>query len=156
KPPASQSVSELSASLAASDVSVRISAVDELGRRSASSPEALGAVVGALGDSSPLVRRFAAGALAELPSPTTPTLSALARLLSDSEKEPRDSASRTLAALAPRAPPDAVPELAAALSNACADTEEAVRAHALQALGGLGVRGVRASPAVRPALEHGL
>jgi HEAT repeat protein len=156
KPPASQSIAELRASLASSDVSVRIAAVDELGRRAASSPEALDAVVGALGDSSPLVRRFAAGGLAELPAPPAPALSALARLLRDSETEPRQSASRTLAALAPRAPPDSVPELAAALSNACADTEEAVRANALEALGGLGIRGVRASPAVRPALERGL
>ena len=156
KPSGERSVGELRKSLGDPDISVRINAVDELGRRAASLPEALTAVVGALGDSSPLVRRFAAGGLAELPSPTTPTLSALARLLRDPETDPRESASRTLAALAPRAPLDAVPELAAALSNACADTEAAVRAHALEALGGLGVRGVHASPAVRPALERGL
>ncbi len=156
KGPESRSVAELSASLKDPDLQARIVAVEELGHRAASSEEAVIAVVGALSDEAPLVRRFAAGGLAELPAPSAPTLLALARLLRDPESEPRESAARTLAALAPRAPAETVPELGAALAAAASDPQESVRSHALEALGGLGARGARTVPAVKPALERGL
>jgi HEAT repeat protein len=156
KTPAEQSIPELRASLRNPDVLARINTVDELGRRAPSSAEAVAAVVEAFSDASPLVRRFAAGGLAQLTAPTGPTVAALAGLLRDPEADPRESAARTLASLAPRVPADAVAALATALSDAAADPVEAVRANAVEALGSLGERGARAVPRMRPALERAL
>ena len=155
--PENLSVPELRALLQDSDITARIRAVDELGRRASSSPEAVEALVGALGDPAPLVRRFAAGGLANVPSPSAPTLLALARLLSDPELDPRESAARSLATLAPRAPSDSISDLGIALAAAAAGSkEESVRSHAVEALGGLGERGARLVPAIKPALERAL
>ena len=156
KAPAGGAIAALRVRLHDPDLVVRINAADELGHMARSSSEAVDLLVGALADPAPLVRRFAAGGLADLPSPSTSTLSALAKLLRDPEADPRESASRTLATLTPRAPAEAVPELATALAAAAADGEEMVRSHSLEALGALGARGVEASPAVKPALERAL
>ena len=154
--PAEQSVSELRASLRNPDVLTRIKAVEELGHRAPASPEAVAAVVEAFSDTAPLVRRFAAGALSEVKAPDAPTVLALARLLRDPEAEPRESAARTLAALSPRVLEESVPEVGAALAAAAADPVEAVRANAVEALGGLGAAGARRVPAVKPAWERAL
>ena len=156
KPPASRSIAELRAALRDPDLSVRLAAVEELGHRTSSSPEAIDALVEALADPAPLPRRFAAGALAEVKSPSVPMLVALAKLLRDAELEPRDSAARSLAALAPRAPAEAVKDLATLLVAAAGDKEESVRAHVVEALGALGAPGARLVPAVKPALERAL
>lgn len=156
KGPAEQSVSELRASLHDPDLMVRMNAVEELGHRASSSPEAVSAVVEAFSDEAPLVRRFAAGGLAEVQAPTTPTLLALGRLLRDPENDPRESAARTLAALTPRAPADAAAELGPMLAAAAADSQESVRSHAIEALGGLGPRGAREVPAMRATFERAL
>ncbi|MEO8430267.1 MAG: HEAT repeat domain-containing protein [Acidobacteriota bacterium] len=150
-----RTVAQLAASLKDPDLNVRLAAVEELGHRAATSDDAVAAVVGAFSDEAPLVRRFAAGGLAGIPAPSTRTVLALARLLKDPENEPRESAARTLAALAPHSPADAVAELAAALAAAGADSQETVRSYALAALGGLGARGA-GFPAVKAALERGL
>src|SRR6202521_59826 len=100
KPPASRSVEELRAALRDPDPSVRLSAVEDPAHRPSASPEAAAALVGALADSAPLVRRFAAGGLAEVQSPPVAMLLALGKQLRDSEVEPRESAARTLGALA--------------------------------------------------------
>jgi HEAT repeat protein len=138
------------------DLMVRMSTVEELGRRAPSSPDAVGAVVEAFGDKEPLIRRFAAGGLAQVQAPSAPTVLALGRLLSDPEPDPRESAARTLAALAPHAPAETTAELGAMLVAATADPNEAVRDHAFEALGGLGIRGARAVPGVGPAFERAL
>jgi HEAT repeat protein len=156
KPPASRSVEELRAALRDPDPSVRLSAVEELAHRASSSPEAADALVGALADSAPLVRRFAAGGLAEVQSPPVAMLLALGKQLRDSEVEPRESAARTLGALAPRAPAEAVKDLASMLAAASGDKEELVRARVLEALGALGARGALLVPAVKTALERAL
>src|SRR6266567_2587568 len=103
KAPGSRSFAELRAATHDSDLSVRLSAVEELGSRASSSEEAAQALVDSLTDPAPLVRRFAAGGLAGVQSVSSPTLIALSRLLRDPEVDPRESAARTLAALAPRA-----------------------------------------------------
>jgi HEAT repeat protein len=151
-----QSVAELRATLHDPDLTVRIGAAEELGRRVPSSEEAADALIEALADPAPLVRRFAAGGLAGVPSPSVPALAALAHLLNDAELDPRESASRTLATLAPRVPAAAVPDLGSALAAAAGDSEASVRAHVIEALGGLSARGVRSAPSVRPALERAL
>ena len=138
------------------DLMVRMSTVEELGRRAPSSPDAVTAVVEAFGDKEPLIRRFAAGGLAQVQAPSAPTVLALGRLLSDPEPDPRESAARTLAALAPHAPAETTAELGTMLVAATADPNEAVRDHAFEALGGLGVRGARAVPGVGPAFERAL
>lgn len=156
KPPASRSVEELRAALRDPDLSVRLAAVEELSHRTSSSQDAIDALVEALADPAPLPRRFAAGGLAEVKSPSTPMLLALAKLLGDTELEPRDSAARSLAALAPRAPAEAVKDLATLLAAAAGDKEESVRAHVVEALGALGAAGVHLVPAVKPALDRAL
>ena len=156
KTPAEQTVPELRASLRNPDVLTRIQTVDELGRRAPASAEAVAAAVEAFSDESPLVRRFAAGGLAQLTAPASSTVTALARLLRDPEADPRESAARTLASLAPRVPADGVAPLGAALSDAAADPVDAVRSNAVQALGGLGERGAREVPRMRAALERAL
>src|SRR5712692_6705062 len=98
KAPGSWSVAELRAATHDSDSSVRLAAVEELGPRASSSEEAAQALVEALVDPAPLVRRFAAGGLASVQSVSSPTVLALSRLLRDPEVEPRESAARTLAA----------------------------------------------------------
>jgi len=152
----SRSVAELRAATHDSDFSVRFSAVEELGPRASSSEEAAQALVEALADPAPLVRRFAAGGLARVQSVSSPMILALSRLLRDPEVDPRESAARTLAALAPRAPADSVPGLASALAAAASDPDESVKTRVVEALGALGAAGVRAVPAVRPALERAL
>jgi HEAT repeat protein len=156
KAPGSRSVAELRAATHDSDLSVRLSAVEELGPRASSSEEAAQALVEALPDPAPLVRRFAAGGLAGVQSVSSPMILALSRLLRDPEVDPRESAARTLAALAPRAPADSVSGLASALAAAASDPDESVRTRVVEALGALGAPGVRAVPAVRPALERAL
>jgi len=156
KTPAEQSIPELRASLHDPDLLSRIKAVEELGHRAPASADAAAAVVEAFSDTAPLVRRFAAGGLAEVKAPDAPTVLALGRLLRDPEAEPRESAARTLAALSSRVPPETVPKLGAMLSAAAADPVEAVRSNAVEALGGLGARGARRVPAVGPALERAL
>src|SRR5437868_12147938 len=118
KAPGSRSVAELRAATHDSDLSVQLSAVEELGPRASSSEEAAQALVESLTDPAPLVRRFAAGGLAGVQSVSSPTLIALPRLLRDPEVDPRESAARTLAALAPRAPAESVAPLASALAPA--------------------------------------
>ncbi|MDQ6891713.1 MAG: HEAT repeat domain-containing protein [Acidobacteriota bacterium] len=156
KSPDEQSIAELRASLRNPDLMIRIGAVQELGRRAPSSADAVAAVVEAFSDTAPLVRRFAAGGLAEVRAPAAPTVLALARLLRDPEPEPRESAARTLAALSSRVPQETVAELGSMLSAAAADAVEAVRANAVEALGGLGARGARAVPSMKQALERAL
>jgi HEAT repeat protein len=156
KAPADQSIPDLRASLRNPDLMVRMAAVQELGRRAPSSADAVAAVVEAFSDTAPLVRRFAAGGLAEVKAPTAPTVLALGRLLRDPEAEPRESAARTLAALSSRVPQESAAELGSMLAGAAADPVEAVRANAVEALGGLGASGARAVPAMRPALERAL
>jgi len=156
KAPADQSIPELRASMRDPDLMVRMSTVEELGRRAPSSPDAVTAVVEAFGDKEPLIRRFAAGGLAQVQAPSAPAVLALGRLLSDPEPDPRESAARTLAALAPRAPVETTAELGTMLVAATADPNEAVRDHAFEALGGLGIRGARAVPGVRAAFERAL
>ncbi|MEP6769267.1 MAG: HEAT repeat domain-containing protein [Acidobacteriota bacterium] len=154
--PATRSVSDLHRALRDPDMSVRLAAVEQLGPRAATSEEAAAALVEALADSAPLVRRFAAGGLAEVKAPSTPMLLALGKLLRDPELEPRESAARSLTALVPRAPSDAARDLGPLLAAAAADKEASVRSWAVQALGGLGALGARLVPATRPALERAL
>jgi len=154
--PKVRSVSELRSTLRDPDMSVRLAAVEELGQRASSSQEAVDALVEALGDSEPLVRRFAAHGLAGVPSVSAPTLLALSRLLQDPEVEPRESAAQALAMLAPRAPAESVADLGSKLAAAVSDSQESVRAHAIEAIGGLGAAGARLVPAVKPALERAL
>lgn len=151
-----QSVEGLHAALSDPELMTRLGAVEELGRRVPSSPPASAALVEALSDAHPLVRRFAAGGLSNEQAPSTAAVLALARLLHDPELDPRESSARTLAKLAPRAPAETVAELGAALTAAAGDSNEGVRALAVEALGGLGARGARAVPAMRPALERAL
>jgi HEAT repeat protein len=154
--PGSRSVAELRAATHDTDLSVQLAAVEELGPRASSSEDAVQALVEALADPAPLVRRFAAGGLAGAQSVSSPMIQGLSRLLRDPEVDPRESAARTLAALAPRAPADSVAELGAALAAAANDPQESVRARALEAIGALGAPGARAVPAIRPALERAL
>src|SRR5712692_4683571 len=128
----SRSVAELRAATHDSNLSVRLSAVEELGPRASSSEEAAQALVEALTDPAPLVRRFAAGGLAGVQSVSSPTLIALSRLLRDPEVDPRESAARTLAALAPRAPAESVAPLGSALAAAAGDPEESVKTRAVE------------------------
>lgn len=155
-PPTGPSVSELRAKLRDPDMSVRLAAVEELGPSAPTSQEAVDALIEALADPAPLVRRFAAYGLSDVKSPSPSMLIALAKLLKDPELEPRESAARSLAALAPSAPAEAVKGLAALLAAAAGDKEESVRTHVLEALGGLGAPGALQVPAVKPALERGL
>jgi HEAT repeat protein len=156
KEPGSRSVSELRVAAHDSDLSVRLAAVEELGPRVSSSEEAAQALVEALADPAPLVRRFAAGGLAGVQSVSSATILALSRLLRDPEVDPRESAARTLGALAPRAPADSVAGLATALAAAAGDPQESVRARVVETLGALGAPGARAVPAVKTALERAL
>jgi HEAT repeat protein len=149
-------LADLRAALNDPEVVVRIRACDELGKRAATSPEAVEMLAGALKDKEPLVRRFAAGGMANAKSPTPSQARALAALLSDAETDPRESASRTLATLGPRIPDEAVVDVASALAAAVPDTQEQVRRNVLEALGTLGPRGPRAVPAVQPAVERAL
>jgi HEAT repeat protein len=154
--PKVRSVSEIRSGLRDPDVSVRLAAVEELKQRAPSSQEAIDALVEALGNSEPLVRRFAAHALAEAPAVSSPMLLALSRNLQDPEVEPRESAAQALAALAPRAPAESVADLGSKLAAAVSDSQESVRTHAIEAIGGLGAAGARLVPAVKPALERAL
>jgi len=154
-PPEQATLPQLKAILADPDVATRIRACDELGRRAASSPEAVDLLAGGLADKEPLVRRFCAGGMANAKSPTVVQIRALTALLSDAETDPRESASRALITLGPRIPVEAVPETAAALAAAVPDTQEQVRRNVLEALGALGVRGTQV-PAVKIAVEHAL
>lgn len=154
--PKERSVSELRFALRDPDMSVRLAAVEELGPRASSSQEAVEALVEALGDSAPLVRRFAAHGLAEVPSVSSPMLLALSRNLQDPEVEPREAAAQTLAALAPRAPAESVADLGSKLAAAVSDSQESVRAYAVEAIGALGAPGARLVPTVKPALERAL
>ena len=154
--PKVRSDADLRAALRDPDMSVRLAAVEELGPRAGSSDEAVAALVEALTDSAPLVRRFAAGGLAGVKSPSASLLLALGKLLKDPELEPRESAARSLAALSPRADAAAVKDLGLMLAAATADRESSVRALAVDALGGLGVSAARVVPAIRPALERAI
>ncbi|MEP7133142.1 MAG: HEAT repeat domain-containing protein [Acidobacteriota bacterium] len=151
-----RTVADLRAALRDPDMSVRLKAVEELGPRAASSDEAVAALVEALGDSAPLVRRFAAGGLAEVKSPSAATLLALGKLLKDPELDPRETAARSLAALAPRADAAAVKELGTMLASATADKEASVRSFALEAIGGLGAPAARVVPSIKTALERAI
>lgn len=154
--PAGSSIADLRAKLRDPEMSVRLAAVEQLGPRAPESQEAVDALVQALGDPAPLVRRFAAYGLSEVKAPAPSMLIALAGLLKDPELEPRDSAARALASLALRVPAEAVRDLAPQLAAAVGDKEESVRAHAVEALGGLGAPGGLLVPAVTPALERAL
>ncbi len=154
--PKVRSDADLRSALRNLDMSVRLAAVEELGPRAATSDEAVAALVEALTDSAPLVRRFAAGGLAGVKSPSASLLVALGKLLKDPEVEPRESAARSLAALTPRADAAAVKDLGVMLAAATADKESSVRASALEALGGLGVPAARVVPAIKPALERAI
>ncbi|MEO8347407.1 MAG: HEAT repeat domain-containing protein [Acidobacteriota bacterium] len=154
--PTGPSISELRSKLRDPDMSVRLAAVEKLGALPPTSQEAVDALIEALADSAPLVRRFAAYGLSDVKSPSPSMLIALAKLLKDPELEPRESAARSLAALAPRAPAEAVKDLAALLAAAAGDKDETVRTHVLEALGGLGAPGALQVPGVKPALERGL
>jgi HEAT repeat protein len=154
-PSAAQSVAELRARLRDPEVFPRIQAVDELGKRAASSPEAVAVLIEALGNSAPLVRRFAAGGLANAPV-TESTVRALIPLLKDPENDPRETAARSLASIAPKAPASVTAELGSALLGAVDDREAVVRSHAVEALGGLGARGARLVPQERGAFERAL
>lgn len=150
--PGDRTLADLRKSIHDPELMVRLGAVEELGHRAAKSPEAVDALVEALADKEPLVRRFAAGGLAEAKPPSSAVIRALARLLGDPETEPRESASRSLAALASLAPEDTLPDLGAMLAIAVADTQEAVKVNALEAIGSLGARGVHAVPALKSAV----
>ncbi|MFN2635174.1 MAG: HEAT repeat domain-containing protein [Thermoanaerobaculia bacterium] len=154
--PAARSVSDLRRDLRDPDMSVRLRATEELGPRAASSDEAAAALVEALADSAALVRRFAAGGLADVKAPSTAMVLALARVLRDPEIDPRESAARSLASLAPRVPFDSVKDLGSALAAAAGDKEASVRSWAVQALGALGAPAARQVPAIKPALERAL
>jgi HEAT repeat protein len=154
-PPESASVAQLRDRLRDPEVFPRIQTVDELGKRAASSPEAVAVLIEALGDSSPLVRRFAAGGLANAPV-TESTVRALIPLLKDPENDPRETAARSLASIAPKAPASVAAELGSALLGAVDDREAVVRSHAVEALGGLGARGARLVPQERGAFERAL
>jgi HEAT repeat protein len=155
-PAGDPTLADLRAALNDPEVVVRIKACDELGKRAPTSPEAVEMLAGALKDKEPLVRRFAAGGMANAKSPTAAQARALAALLSDAETDPRESASRTLATLGPRIPDEAVVDVASALAAAVPDAQEQVRRNVLEALGTLGPRGPRAVPAVQPAVERAL
>lgn len=156
KAPANQTLAELHASLRDPELVARIGVVEELGRRAASSDEAGGALVEALGDAEPLVRRFAAGGLANLKSPSAPACLALARLLRDPDNDPRESAARTLATLGPHVPDAALSEVGGALAAAVGDADETVRTSVVEALGALGARVARAVPSTLSSLERAL
>ncbi|MEO8190256.1 MAG: HEAT repeat domain-containing protein [Acidobacteriota bacterium] len=151
-----RTIADLRAAHSDPDMSVRLKAVEELGPLAASSDEAVAALVEALGDSAPLVRRFAAGGLAEVKSPSAATLLALGKLLKDPELDPRETAARSLAALAPRADAAAVKELGTMLAAATADKEASVRTFALEAIGGLGAPAARVVPSIKTALERAI
>ncbi len=151
-----RTIADLRAALRDPDMSVRLKAVEELGPRAASSDEAVAALVEALGDSAPLVRRFAAGGLAEVKSPSAATLLALGKLLKDPELEPRETAARSLSALSPRSDAAAVKDLGAMLAAATADKEASVRTFALEAIGGLGAPAARVVPSIKTGLERAI
>jgi|SRR5450830_330291 hypothetical protein len=154
-PSAAQSVAELRVRLRDPEVFPRIQAVDELGKRAASSPEAVAVLIEALGDSAPLVRRFAAGGLANAPV-TESTVRALIPLLKDPENDPRETTARTLSTLGPTVPESTVTELGAALVAAADDREPMIESRVLEALGGLGARGAQVVPGERQAFERAL
>lgn len=155
EPAANPQVAELRKALRDPDMSVRLKGVELIGPGVAGSEEGASVLVGALGDSEPLVRRFAAEALSGA-SPSAPTLLGLARTLSDPETDPRESSSRVLAKLIAQAPDSVVPELGAKLGAATADSDESVRRNALEALGKLGDRGPRLVPSFQASLERAL
>jgi HEAT repeat protein len=154
-PPEQATLDQLRAMLQEPDVQRRIQVCDELGRRAATSREAADVIVVALTDKEPLVRRFAASAMANVQAPTVVQVRALSALLSDAETDPRESASRALVTLGPRLPPEAVPETASALAAAVPDTQESVRRNVLEALGAIGPRATEV-PAVKVAVERAL
>jgi HEAT repeat protein len=155
-PMQSRSPAELQALARDPSWTIRLTAVEELAGRTPLSDASVAALVGACADTVPLVRRFAAGGLAAAPSPSGLTLLAVARLLKDPDVDPRQSAARTLGALAPHAPDDAVADLASMLVAAATDSDDSVRALVLEALGTLGPRGARRDPAVSKALGNAL
>ncbi len=154
--PANRTMADLRKSLHDPELLTRLNAAEELGHRASKSPEAVNLLVEALADKEPLVRRFAAGGLAEAKPPTAAVIRALTHVLTDAENEPRESASRSLVGLSSGAPPETVQELGTMLASAAADTQESVRANAVAAIGALGPRGVRAVPALKSAIERAL
>src|SRR5260370_5328078 len=127
--PGSRSVAELRAATHDSDLSVRLAAIEELGPRASSSEEAAQALVEALADPAPLVRRFAAGGLAGAQSVSSPLIQGLSRGLRDPQGDLRESAARTPGGLAPRAPADSVAGPGAALPAAAGRPPRAGATH---------------------------
>lgn len=156
QPPAGARVAELRAKLRDPDMSVRLKAVEELGPMAESSPEAVDALMEAVSDSDPMVRRFVAYGLSDVKAPSAAVIVALTKLLRDAELEPRQAAALALSKLAPRVEADSVRDLAAALAAATADKDEMVRTSALMAVGALGAPGALQVPAVKAALERAL
>ena len=149
-------VAELRAKLKDPDMSVRLKAVEELGPMAESSPEAVDALMEAVSDSDPMVRRFVAYGLSDVKAPSAAVIAALTKLLRETEMEPRQAAVLALYKLAPRVEADSVRDLAAALAVAAADKDEMVRIQAIMALGALGAPGALQVPAVKAALERAL
>lgn len=154
-PPESASVAQLRERLRDPEVFPRIQAVDELGKRAGSSPEAVAVLIDAVRDPAPLVRRFAAAGLANAPA-SEATVRALIPLLKDPENDPRETAARTLSTLGPTIPQSTVADLGAALVAAAADPEPVIQSQVLEALGSLGARGGQVAPGERQALERAL
>ena len=154
--PAVARVAELRARLKDPDMSVRLKAVEELGPMAESSAEAVDALMEAISDPDPMVRRFVAYGLSDVKAPSGAVIVALTKLLRETEMEPRHAAVMALYKLAPRVEADSVRDLAAALAAAAADKDEMVRTQALMALGALGAPGALQVPAVKTALERAL
>jgi len=160
KPPASLSFDELGARVQDPDVTVRLGAVDELGRRAETSPQAEELLARASSDREGVVRRFAASGLARVKAPASKSVMQVVGLLNDPDVQARQSAARALSQMAPRIPAEAVENVGLRLSQdgvgGPVDPDEDVRAPLVDAMGGLGANGARKVPGLVPAVERAL
>jgi HEAT repeat protein len=125
----------------------RVDWVRVLGYFGAEGVSAVPELIGALSDSSPVVRSAAAGSLAQIGPAAAGAVAALSKALSDSNPQVRDLAAIALRAMGPKAVA-AVPELIRALS----DPVNFVRAPTADALGAIGPGAQAAVPALAERL----
>jgi HEAT repeat protein len=136
------------AQLKSGDSGERLQAIRIIGYFGKDGAAAVPELTAALSDSSPQVRRAAAGSLSLLGPAAAPALSALAKALSDEDAYVRCMAAIALQAMGAKAAP-AVPQLIPALS----DPNNYVRMSAANALGAVGSASLAAIPALVARLE---